>query len=111
MSRQGWTNRSANRRALDWAHVSRHGWTCHYCGHPVVGPGNAAEVCTITPDGLYQLPPTHRSATIDHVIPLVAGGTNDLTNLVLACDRCNSTKGDALADSTRADAHERMPTP
>lgn len=31
--------------------------------------------------------------SIDHVVPLALGGTNDLTNLVLACLPCNIKKG------------------
>lgn len=31
---------------------------------------------------------------IDHVIPLVSGGTDDITNLVPACRSCNSSKQD-----------------
>lgn len=30
---------------------------------------------------------------VDHVIPLVAGGSSTLENLCLACDRCNECKG------------------
>lgn len=33
---------------------------------------------------------------IDHVIPLVRGGTNDPSNIVLACPHCNRSKGDKL---------------
>lgn len=32
--------------------------------------------------------------TIDHVIPLVQGGTDDLANLALACFHCNRRKSD-----------------
>jgi HNH endonuclease len=32
--------------------------------------------------------------TIDHVVPLARGGSNDLTNLVLACEPCNKAKSD-----------------
>lgn len=32
----------------------------------------------------------------DHVIPRCRGGTNDLANLALACQRCNGSKGDLL---------------
>jgi CRISPR/Cas system Type II protein with McrA/HNH and RuvC-like nuclease domain len=32
--------------------------------------------------------------TIDHVLPLVLGGDNDLRNLVLACYACNNRKGE-----------------
>jgi HNH endonuclease len=35
-----------------------------------------------------------RSATLDHVVPWVAGGTNDESNLVCACWICNRVKGD-----------------
>jgi hypothetical protein len=39
------------------------------------------------------------SATLDHVEPVAAGGTADLTNLVCACWTCNRRKGDLrLAD-------------
>lgn len=33
------------------------------------------------------------SATLDHVTPLARGGTNARDNLVLACARCNTAKG------------------
>lgn len=37
-------------------------------------------------------------ATIDHVVPLSAGGTWELDNLRLACSPCNHLKGDGSAD-------------
>lgn len=33
---------------------------------------------------------------VDHVIPLSRGGSNDPSNLVLACPSCNTSKGDRL---------------
>ena len=30
---------------------------------------------------------------VDHVLPIVAGGTNELTNLTTACSVCNVGKG------------------
>ena len=33
---------------------------------------------------------------VEHIIPLVAGGTSDLQNLCLACYRCNEFKGSLL---------------
>ena len=33
---------------------------------------------------------------VDHVVPLVAGGTSDIENLCLACYRCNEFKGPKL---------------
>ena len=50
----------------------RDGLACGYCGH-------AAE------DGA-QL-------TLDHLRPYSAGGSNDPSNLVTCCQRCNSSRG------------------
>ena len=38
-----------------------------------------------------------RPPTIDHVIPLSRGGTNDDSNVVAACRSCNSSKGSRTA--------------
>ncbi len=35
----------------------------------------------------------HITGQIDHVVPLFRGGSNDLTNLVIACESCNKSKG------------------
>jgi len=47
--------------------LTRHSWTCHYCGGP--------------------------ADTVDHVIPKSQGGSDDAGNLVAACTSCNSAKG------------------
>lgn len=44
------------------------GLPCHYCGEPDAG-------------------------TVDHVVPVAAGGDNSPANLVPACGRCNYSKG------------------
>lgn len=36
---------------------------------------------------------TINSATIDHVIPLVKGGENNISNMVASCRDCNIKKG------------------
>ena len=36
------------------------------------------------------------STTVDHVVPLIRGGTNHRDNLVPCCRPCNSSKGDKL---------------
>lgn len=41
--------------------------------------------------------------TVDHIVPLSAGGVNTLTNACIACAPCNGRKG-----SMSADAFERV---
>jgi 5-methylcytosine-specific restriction endonuclease McrA len=41
-------------------------------------------------------PITISGLTYDHVVPRRHGGTSDWTNIVCACSRCNSLKGDKL---------------
>lgn len=55
-----------------WLHIAkqvkqRDGYQCHYCG----AEGN----------------------TVDHIVPRSKGGTDDLDNLVTACNPCNASKG------------------
>lgn len=49
----------------------RDGFTCIYCGD-------------------------NRNLTIDHVIPTSKGGKNEWNNVVTACAKCNSEKGDLM---------------
>lgn len=48
---------------------------CQYCGSP-------------------------KRLTLDHVIPRSKGGTHTWDNVVAACERCNTTKGDRLLPDT-----------
>ena len=57
---------SLNRRNV----IKRDRHTCQYCGK------------------------NHQAMTIDHVIPKSLGGKDTWENLVCACMRCNSKKGD-----------------
>lgn len=51
---------------------SDHGWYhCAYCGRPI----------------------RKKDADVDHMIPRALGGTNDASNLCIACQRCNRQKG------------------
>ncbi len=42
--------------------------------------------------GICGKPVKFKKATIDHIQPLSAGGTNDFKNLQLACRSCNGMK-------------------
>lgn len=57
---------------LRFAVLTRDGFKCRYCGAPA-------------PD--VRL-------TVDHVIPVAKGGTDDMDNLVAACEDCNGGKAD-----------------
>lgn len=37
----------------------------------------------------------------DHIIPLAAGGANDITNIQLLCEACNSQKSDKLRETSK----------
>lgn len=38
------------------------------------------------------------ATTVDHIVPVAKGGTDDTENLVAACKRCNFSKQDKLPD-------------
>lgn len=40
----------------------------------------------------YCLRPDYRSGTVDHVMPVCKGGSDDMDNLVLCCWECNTSK-------------------
>lgn len=71
------------RQLLMTAVVLRDGTLCHYCQGPTL----------LT----YKGHPQRR--TLDHVLPQSFGGTDDLDNLVLACQSCNSKKGNQVSQS------------
>jgi hypothetical protein len=56
--------------------LNRHAGRCYYC------PKVVASSALVSSD--YD---------IDHVVPIAQGGTNDPTNLVIACKECNGDKG------------------
>lgn len=63
--------------------IKKQGGACHYCGTEV----------KYLPDGNHQKRYRRSRATTDHVIARHNGGSNDITNLVAACNQCNSAKG------------------
>lgn len=69
--------RATTARYIDRAIFDRDGWICHICK------------ASVDP----TLPRTHDAgATIDHVIPLSRGGTDEPSNVATAHWRCNREK-------------------
>lgn len=68
--------RSGLSRRLRYQVFQRDKHTCQYCG---------------------RKPPEVR-LEVDHRIPVSKGGTDDLDNLITACEDCNRGKGDLLPD-------------
>lgn len=50
--------------------LQRDYFTCHYCGQ--------------------------EANTVDHLIPISKGGTDEATNMVAACNKCNASKRDRM---------------
>ena len=71
---------SRRRRHIYNELLARDGPWCKYCGV------------------LFEFASKKRLMTIDHRVPLCNGGTNDIENLVLACNRCNNMKSDYPED-------------
>ena len=56
----------------------RDNWTCYLCGFPV---------------DRIAVPPDLEAPTLDHVVPLRSGGSNEVENLKTAHFYCNCVKG------------------
>lgn len=84
------------------------GWRCHYCGCELYRESRdvpGAKLYWFADEGRvgYELPPGafKRFYQVDHVIPYSQGGSDDIDNLVLACQFCNGHKGTRSADEYR----------
>lgn len=64
----------------------RDGWRCQLCRRKV--------------DPTKEVPHP-RAPTIDHIVPLAAGGTHEPANVQTACFLCNCVKGDRGIDQLR----------
>jgi 5-methylcytosine-specific restriction endonuclease McrA len=66
------------------------GMRCHYCSIPLIrGFKNNLEAIESLKKNGFGL------ATVDHIVPLSKGGSNEPWNMVLACLDCNEAKGDS----------------
>ena len=69
--------------------INRDGLNCHYCGQLTNVEGRMS-LHTKNIDWL--------ATTIEHVIPHCEGGSFALTNLVIACYRCNNDRAKGKAN-------------
>ncbi|GMP87191.1 hypothetical protein CsSME_00039672 [Camellia sinensis var. sinensis] len=54
-----------------------------------------------SPSGSFYIPAVLRNLTIDHVLPIARGGEWTWENLVTACSKCNSKKGQKTLDEAK----------
>lgn len=69
--------------------IYRDGLFCHYCGCR----------CEISHDNIQR----ENTATVDHIIPKAIGGLDKIDNCVLACYKCNNSKGRKINYSVKYD--------
>jgi 5-methylcytosine-specific restriction endonuclease McrA len=69
--------------------VAEQGGLCAYCDVPLVTIGRNPRMATL------------EHATLEHVVPVAAGGTSDEPNIVAACWQCNRLKGSLTLDQLR----------
>lgn len=96
-----WTHIETLRRRIRKAELfQRQRGRCAYCHIPMLFDFES---------NYGQIKPPLRLATVDHVIPRSAGGTDDPANLVLACGYCNSRKSSGPPPTGRAWYWKRNP--
>jgi 5-methylcytosine-specific restriction endonuclease McrA len=86
----------------------REQFTCRYCGQQTVLLAALRYLSGRFPDLVPYHPNWRRDAThplyplittsLDHLVPVRRGGTNEPTNLFTTCSRCNYQKGDLLLE-------------
>lgn len=89
----GWLSRTDQ---LLLAVAARDGWNCHYCASLLVPRGRERTICDVSIEDdevVFTVPIGWAWPTIDHKQPRSRGGSDDLFNLVLACNPCNARKG------------------
>lgn len=73
--------------------LERDGWRCRYCGSDFSGLAR--------PERLALL-------SVDHVLPVCRGGSDEPENMVAACLRCNGMKAERTVEEWRAGVPRRF---
>ncbi len=83
--------------------LERDQWSCRYCESPLLLRSQLDKFRSLIGEDLFPLGRTNLSkhgayflhvATIDHIVPWSAGGTNESDNLAATCHACNFGKDD-----------------
>lgn len=78
--------------------IERHGSECYYCGAPLVSIQTLRRSQVVKVSGRHVWWTNNGFVrqdlflTLDHVIPIAEGGSNELNNLVPACSKCNNAR-------------------
>ncbi len=88
--------------------LNRDNWTCRYCDDSVFFSPTLKLLNELSPNHGYYHPNGKtdkmlslfqwRWASVDHIVPVTKGGTNEEANLVTACWRCNLNLNDKSTD-------------
>lgn len=92
------TNRLNTKERADLADelLKKTGGKCAYCGRAIVFKPDVAR------PAFYADVDDNDRAVIDHIVPLVYGGGNEISNLIPSCKICNSGKGKKTIEDFRA---------
>ena len=76
------------------------GWDFQKVAGPIRrrGVGSPCPKCGVVMVADYR---SRFAATVDHVVPRILGGTNDPSNLVAVCRRCNCRAGQHLSTARK----------
>lgn len=78
--------RKAVRLAMKKLHPNPY---CHYCSKSL--DWNVVYTPSSSREEIYEARKT--GVTLDHIIPAIKGGKHTSTNMVIACQACNETRG------------------
>lgn len=72
---------------LGWAEAKRRRWAKRTLMTKQAG------ICALCGEQMRLAAGAPDEATFDHIVPVSRGGTDKITNLQLACRRCNEARG------------------